>query len=252
MSAEAERTQDARWSPEEEAANVAWTDELRAANTIEATETIPNAYCETCERNVADERDEHEGHDVIDFLCGEITDPLSAFLSKHARVLDVDNGQIMCGCLERFDGPVYWRNHVAVVVRAFVLAARAPSVPAPTAPGAYRTCLFAKDGHVCNRHYDHDGPHRDEAGDEFAFVAAVPAPTGDARLGDVLDSITVQLAAAGHMTVPDLIADRDALRADLHDLCDAFQQVYEAEYGPAPAGENGAYHHARRLLGETP
>lgn len=42
------------------------------------------------------------------------------------------------------------------------------------------------------------------------------------------------------------------LERALHDLCDAFQQVYEAEYGPAPAGENGVYHYARRLLGEAP
>lgn len=36
--------------------------------------------------------------------------------------------------------------------------------------------------------------------------------------------------------------------AALHDLCDRFEQVYEANYGPAPAGENGVYHHARRVV----
>ncbi len=41
------------------------------------------------------------------------------------------------------------------------------------------------------------------------------------------------------------------LRNALHDLCDAFKQVYEAAYAPAPAGENGVYHHARKLLGES-
>ncbi len=39
-------------------------------------------------------------------------------------------------------------------------------------------------------------------------------------------------------------------RALLSELCDAFKQVYEASYGPAPAGENGSYHAARRHLGE--
>lgn len=36
-------------------------------------------------------------------------------------------------------------------------------------------------------------------------------------------------------------------RQALRDLADQFQDLYERVYAPAPAGENGVYHHARSL-----
>ena len=43
----------------------------------------------------------------------------------------------------------------------------------------------------------------------------------------------------------------EALEHALHDLCEHFQQIYAALYGPAQAGDNGVYHRARDLLGEA-
>ena len=43
----------------------------------------------------------------------------------------------------------------------------------------------------------------------------------------------------------------EALEYALHNLCEHFQQIYAALYGPAPPGDNGVYHHARDLLGEA-
>lgn len=36
--------------------------------------------------------------------------------------------------------------------------------------------------------------------------------------------------------------------AALHDLANQFDQVYQANYAPAPTAENGIYHHARAVL----
>jgi hypothetical protein len=41
---------------------------------------------------------------------------------------------------------------------------------------------------------------------------------------------------------------RKELTEALSNLCDAFRQVYEDNYKPALASENGVYHHARTLL----
>jgi len=104
-----------------ERANAAWTPELAEVNTIEAVETYPGAYCETCERNITDEdRAPHDGHEVLDFLYGEQTDDLAMFLAKHLPIALGDPGPILCSCTARLDGPVFYRVHVATVVRAFL------------------------------------------------------------------------------------------------------------------------------------